>query len=84
MIDEYNHNMNLVDMADQLQGVYRPDHWMRNRKWWWVIWIWGIRAAETNGYKLYEVMYEEEIKKTGAKELTATVDTCSLPGGACV
>ncbi len=34
MIDQFNHNMNLVDMADQLWGVYCPGHWMRNRKWW--------------------------------------------------
>ena len=31
MIDDYNHNMNSVDVADQLRDVYRPDHWMRNR-----------------------------------------------------
>jgi hypothetical protein len=32
MIDKYYHNMNSVDMGDQLWGVYRHDHWMRNRK----------------------------------------------------
>ena len=32
MIDEYNHQINLLDIADQLRGVYRPDHWMRMRK----------------------------------------------------
>jgi hypothetical protein len=69
MIDKNNHNMNSVDMADQLQGVYRPDHWMRNRKWWRAIWIWRIRVAGTNVYKLYEVMYEEEIKKQEPKNV---------------
>lgn len=60
VIDEYNNNMNSTDIADQLRGVYRPDHWMRNRKWWWAIWIWGIGVAGVNGYRIYEVMYEEQ------------------------
>jgi hypothetical protein len=63
MIDEYNHQMNLVDMADQLWGVYRPDHWMQMKKWCWAIWLWGLGVARTNGYKIYEVMYDAKLKK---------------------
>jgi hypothetical protein len=69
MIDEYNHQMNLVDMADQLRGVYRPDHWMRMRKWWWAIWLWGLGVARMNAYKIYKVMYDEERKKHGRKNV---------------
>jgi hypothetical protein len=53
MIDDYNHNMNLEDLADQPQGVYHPDHWMHHRKW--------IMVAGMNVYKMYEVMHEEDM-----------------------
>jgi hypothetical protein len=38
---------------------------MCNRKWWWVIWLWGLGVARANAYKIYEVMYDEELKKNG-------------------
>jgi hypothetical protein len=60
MIDEYNSYMNSVDVADQLRNQYRPDHWMRNRKWWWAFLIWGLGVATTNAYKMYCSMYDEE------------------------
>jgi len=34
VIDDYNHIMGNVDIADQLRGSYRFDHWMRKREWW--------------------------------------------------
>jgi hypothetical protein len=65
VIDDYNNNMNSTDIADQLRGSYRPDRWMRQRKWWWAFFIWAIGVAGVNAYKIYEVMYdEEEVKKT--------------------
>jgi hypothetical protein len=57
--------MNSTDIADQLRGSYRPDRWMRQRKWWWAFFIWVVGVAGVNAYKIYEVMYdEEEAKKT--------------------
>ena len=59
-IDNYNNHMNGADIADQLRNQYRPDHWMRNRKWWWSFFIWGIGVASVNAYKMYDSMYEME------------------------
>ncbi|KAL3765452.1 hypothetical protein ACHAWO_011534 [Cyclotella atomus] len=41
---------------------------MRNRKWWWSIYLWAIGVAAINAYKLYDEMYER--KKAG---------NCTLP-----
>jgi hypothetical protein len=63
LIDMYNNNMNLVDLADQLRNHYRFNHWLRNRKWWWAIFLWAVGVAATNAYIMYDRMYEEEKKK---------------------
>ena len=52
-IDKYNSEMGHVDIADQLRGTYRMDHWVRNRKWWWSIMFWGIGVMMTNAYVMY-------------------------------
>jgi len=65
LVNDYNNNMNSTDIADQLRGVYRPDHWMRNRKWWWAFFIWSIGVAATNSWLMYENMYECEKRKKG-------------------
>ena len=45
LADLYNHNMNQVDLADQLRTWYRPDGlWIRQRKWWWNIFLWYVSA----------------------------------------
>ena len=63
VIEDYNHHMNSTDIADQLRGSYRPDRWMRQRKWWWAFFIWGIGVAGVNAYKIYKTIYEEEVVK---------------------
>jgi hypothetical protein len=63
VIEDYNHHMNLTNIADQLRGSYRPDRWMRQRKWWWAFFIWGIGVAGVNAYKIYETIYDEEVAK---------------------
>ena len=32
--DDYNYGMGHVDLADQLQLVYKVNVWLRNYKWW--------------------------------------------------
>ena len=49
-INDYNHQMGDVDVADQLRKNYRFDHWLRKRKWWWYIMFWDIGVILVNAY----------------------------------
>ena len=42
VIHIFTFGMVSVDEGDQLRMQYRPDHWMRNRKSWWSIFLWGL------------------------------------------
>jgi len=58
VIDDNNSNMNA---ADQLWcGMYCPDHWMRHKKWWWSIFMWGLGVVQVNAYKIYQYMWDKE------------------------
>lgn len=64
LADLYNHNMNSVDQADQLRMWYRPDGlWIRQKKWWWNIFIWCMGQAVVNAYLVYKAVCAEEKKK---------------------
>lgn len=58
VIDDYNHIMGNVDIADQLRGSYRFDHWMRKRKWWWSMFFWCFQVLMTNSYIAYKKYME--------------------------
>jgi hypothetical protein len=53
VFDVYNYNMNNVDISDQLRNVYRWDHWMRKRKWWWSLMFWALQLLTTNAFITY-------------------------------
>ena len=48
IIDDYNFNMNNVDVVDQLWGSYRFDHFVRKTKWWWSMFFWSFQMLLTN------------------------------------
>ena len=51
--NDYNHDMGGVDIADQLWNYYRFNHWMRKRKWWWLIFFWALGVLLVNTYVAY-------------------------------
>ena len=53
VINDYNDDMDHVDISDHLQGSYRFTHWLRNFKWNWSIFFWGMEQAMINSYVLY-------------------------------
>jgi hypothetical protein len=59
MNNDYNVDMGHVDVADQLRGNYRMDHWQRQYKWWWSIWLWGFGVLLVNAYVYYKKVMEE-------------------------
>ena len=44
-VDEYNFDMNSVDRADQLRGNYSVGQGLRQRKWWWSIFV-GLQRRD--------------------------------------
>ena len=61
IFDDYNYNMNNVDISDQLRNVYRWDHWMRKRKWWWSLMFWAMQVLMTNAFITYS-KYLKQLK----------------------
>jgi hypothetical protein len=61
IVDDYNFGMNSVDLADKARMLYRPDTYLRFKKWWWSIFMWVIGTAATNAY----VLYAAQCRKAG-------------------
>jgi len=62
--DDYNNNnnMNSVDRADQMREVYKFDRWLRQRKWWWSIFLWFLGVSVVTAYEIYKAKCREEDK----------------------
>lgn len=61
---QYNFEMNAVDVIDQVMNVYRPDHsWWQNQKPWWALWIWCLRIALCAGYKVHVLACRDAKKR---------------------
>ncbi len=58
--DEYNNEMNDVDISDQLRTVYRFDRWIRITKWWWAFFYWGLGTLMVNAYVSYRTFLTDE------------------------
>ena len=57
--DKYNADMGHVDVSDQLRNYYRMDHWLRNQKWWWALFLWGLGVSLVNSYVCYKSYHQE-------------------------
>ena len=53
-VNVYNYDMNSVDRADHLRKNYALGQNLRQRKWWWSIFLWGLDVAMVNSYLLYK------------------------------
>ena len=45
--------MNSVYVYDQFLNSYNFQHWMRNHKWWFVLFVWGFVIMILNTYIFY-------------------------------
>ena len=64
IIDEYNQHMKHSDIAVQLWSAYCSHHWMRNRKWWWALFLWGLSVAQVNAFRIFCEMHEDARKRS--------------------
>ena len=55
--DNYNHEMNDNDIADQLRLVYRCLRFMRNTKWWWCEFLFVSETSLVNAYLVMKKYY---------------------------
>jgi hypothetical protein len=72
-IDDYNHNIGGVDIANQLQEAYKT-HRATQRNWW-PLFYWLIDVVVINSYRLYQVHSGNESPLTHLEFRTALYTT---------
>ena len=55
--DDYNNDMDHVDMIDHLEKTYQMGRCLLQRKWWWSIFMWAFDRILLNSYVLYKSWY---------------------------
>ena len=61
--NDYNYVMGGANIADQMRGSYLFDHWLRNFKWWHLIFCWGVQVLMVNSHRCY-CKYHNSINET--------------------
>jgi hypothetical protein len=62
--NNYNGEMNDVDISDHLRKIYEFNHWLRNKKWCWAIFLYAMEVLLTNAYLVYcSVMDEAGVER---------------------
>jgi hypothetical protein len=72
-IDDYNHNIGGVDIANQLQEAYKTHRATRRN--WWPLFYWLIDVVVINNYCLYRVYIKNESPFTYLEFCTALYTT---------
>ena len=57
-IDEYNHHMGGVDIANQHRAAYEVHQ--RALRSWWPLWAWSIDVAIVNAFKMQSILLKQE------------------------
>jgi hypothetical protein len=57
--DNYNGEMNDVDISDHFRDINKFNHWLRNKKWWWAIFFYAMEVLLTNAYLVYCSVMDE-------------------------
>ena len=55
--DDYNNDMDHVDITDHLGKTYQMGRCLLQRKWWWPMFMWAFDRILLNSYVLYKCWY---------------------------
>ena len=59
--DDYNNNMNSVDINDQFHNQYMINHWIQKYRWWREPFWWIHSVLVLNAYVIYNTNRELKI-----------------------